>query len=308
MKKVLILFFILCYSFILFAGAEITFDNLNHDYGKIKEDEGPYDHNFSFTNTGDEPFKLVKVKAGWGCTTPSWSTDEIKAGEKGFITVAYKSDNRPGKFNKTIKVNTSINSELTKLTIKGEVVPTPGKLRNKIGLLRSSLNRINFGYIFYQEKSSETIEIENSNDSEMTVYVENCPEYIKLKIEPEILAAGERGKIVVTFDSKIKDAYGTSKDFPQIKMKLNNRVYKGVINITAIVIEDFSKLTEQELINAPVIIFPKKSINIGEIEKKQKKNIEIEFENRGERELLIRNIEINNNSFIIYNFDKIVKA
>jgi hypothetical protein len=63
-KKLFMLFFLLCYSFILFAGAVITFDNLIHDYGKIEEDEGPYKYIFHFTNTGDEPFKLVKVKAG----------------------------------------------------------------------------------------------------------------------------------------------------------------------------------------------------------------------------------------------------
>ena len=64
MKKLFLLFFFLCYGFILFAGAEITFDNLNHDYGEMEEDGGPYECTFHFTNTGDEPFKVVKVKAG----------------------------------------------------------------------------------------------------------------------------------------------------------------------------------------------------------------------------------------------------
>ena len=64
MKKTFLLFIFLISSFILYASAEITFDNLIHDYGELIEDEGPYEHIYSFTNTGDEPFKLVKVKAG----------------------------------------------------------------------------------------------------------------------------------------------------------------------------------------------------------------------------------------------------
>ena len=64
MKKILLLIIFLCYSFILFADAEIKFENLIYDYGELIEDEGPYEHIFHFTNTGDEPFKLVKVKAG----------------------------------------------------------------------------------------------------------------------------------------------------------------------------------------------------------------------------------------------------
>ena len=64
MKKIVILIILISLSILLLAKAEITFDNLVHDYGEIAEDDGPYKHEYHFTNTGDEPFKLVKVKAG----------------------------------------------------------------------------------------------------------------------------------------------------------------------------------------------------------------------------------------------------
>ncbi len=64
MKKLLCLTTILILTISLFGIGEITFDNLKHNYGSIEEDNGPYEHLFKFVNTGDQPFKLIKVKAG----------------------------------------------------------------------------------------------------------------------------------------------------------------------------------------------------------------------------------------------------
>ena len=64
MKK-LIIFIVLLVTFnFLFCLKMIEFDKLEHDFGQIAEEKGPYEHTFHFTNTGDEPFTLIKVKAG----------------------------------------------------------------------------------------------------------------------------------------------------------------------------------------------------------------------------------------------------
>jgi Protein of unknown function (DUF1573) len=64
MKRYLILFLILIGYAILYCAAEITFFETSHDFGEIEEENGQYEHKFVFTNTGNEPFKLTKVKAG----------------------------------------------------------------------------------------------------------------------------------------------------------------------------------------------------------------------------------------------------
>lgn len=63
MKKILIflIFFILTIS--LYSSPIITFEEKVHDFGNIKENKGPYEYEFTFSNTGDEPLKLIKVKA-----------------------------------------------------------------------------------------------------------------------------------------------------------------------------------------------------------------------------------------------------
>ena len=166
---------------------------------------------------------------------------------------------------------------------------------------------INFGNIYYPQKATQTIEIENIKKTEISLTVIECPEYIKLEIKPKMLAPGERGKIQVTFDSNFKDIFGSSKDKPMIRMEMGKQIQKGSINIMAEVVEDFSKITAEELAVAPVIYFPEKSINIGEIEAKEIKSIEIDFENRGRSELMVHSVEINHIAFILTEFDKIVE-
>ena len=210
-------------------------------------------------------------------------------------------------FNKSIKVYTDIDDETTSLRINGNVIPTPGKLRQKIGLLNSSINKINFGNIIFQQSKTQTIEIENRKATEIIMSVLDCPEHIKLEIDPETITPGERGEIQVTYDTNFIDTYGSIKDNPKIRMKFDNREFNGSINITANVVEDFSTMSKQELADAPVIFFPKKSINIGEIEEKQVKSIQVEFENRGKSELIIHNVEMNNIAFILGEYDKVIK-
>ena len=138
--------------------------------------------------------------------------------------------------------------------------------------------------------------------------IAECPEYIKLEIKPETLSPGEKGEILVTFDSNFDYLYGTYTDNVMISMKMDKQEIKGSIKIIATIVEDFSKLTEEELAVAPVIYFPERAVNFGEIEAKEIKRIEIEFENRGRSELIIRNIEMNNMAYILNGFDEVVES
>ncbi|RLC48273.1 MAG: hypothetical protein DRI23_10570 [Candidatus Cloacimonadota bacterium] len=64
MKRSIVLIIIIFLCTLLFSKPVIEFETLEHDFGRIKEEAGPYEVDFNFTNTGDEPFHLVKVKAG----------------------------------------------------------------------------------------------------------------------------------------------------------------------------------------------------------------------------------------------------
>jgi hypothetical protein len=99
---------------------EITFETLEHDFGKITEgDKVEYD--FKFTNTGEAPLIISEVSASCGCTTPSWPKGVIKMNESDIIKVVYNSKGRPGTFSKGIVVTSNTYPNQTILKISGVV-------------------------------------------------------------------------------------------------------------------------------------------------------------------------------------------
>ena len=103
--------------------AEATFEVKSHDFGTIKEANGPVSCNFEFTNTGDKPLLIIDATASCGCTRPEYPSKPIKPGKKGKIKVTFSPIGRPGAFKKTVKIKTNGKERTTTLIIKGTVVP-----------------------------------------------------------------------------------------------------------------------------------------------------------------------------------------
>ena len=302
---IVMMFFILTIS--LYSAPIITFEKEVHDFGDIKEDAGPYEYEYTFSNTGDEPLKLIKVKASWGCTSPSWSTGSIDPGKKGFVKVKYLSKNRPGRFGKSITVTSNAENKVIKLKVKGTVIATPGKLRKRIGQLNSKDNHIDFADVLFPKKVRKTLEIENPTKDKIQLTLLYSPEYISVKISPEILKPKQRGRLIVTFKSKDKNKFGRSTDHIKLNMKEGERNITGTLSVTANVVEDFSNLSEKELANSPIIYFTKNRIMMGEFELHKIRKVELHFENQGKKDLKVHNIQISNKLFKLQNFDRIIK-
>lgn len=128
MKRIISVFTLILMSVMAFnvmaagKGAEMTFAAKTHDFGTIKEANGPVTYSFEFTNTGDEPLVIVDVKASCGCTRPEYPKEPIMPGKKGKIKVTFNPTGRPGEFNKEIKIRTNTNKRPI-LKITGTVIP-----------------------------------------------------------------------------------------------------------------------------------------------------------------------------------------
>lgn len=81
----------------------VAWDEPTFNFGTKKTGE-VIKHRYSFTNTGEHPLKLTRVKASCGCTTPNYSKEEIAPGEEGFIDVSFNSKGKTGPQTKTITV------------------------------------------------------------------------------------------------------------------------------------------------------------------------------------------------------------
>ena len=100
----------------------VEFKEKTFDFGKVMDGE-IVEHDYHFTNTGDEPLILKKVKASCGCTVPTWPRKPIPPGGKGVIHAKFdtKRRGRPGGApqNKRITVTGNIEGGNVILTLKG---------------------------------------------------------------------------------------------------------------------------------------------------------------------------------------------
>lgn len=101
--------------------AKIEFKTEVIDYGTIEKGADGV-RVFEFTNTGNAPLIITKVKSSCGCTIPSKPKGPILPGETGKISVKYDT-NRVMPIRKTITVSTNAaNAPTIALKIKGLVV------------------------------------------------------------------------------------------------------------------------------------------------------------------------------------------
>ncbi len=90
------------------------------DYGTVTQNsEGT--RLFTFTNTGDAPLLITKVKTTCGCTVPSYSKAPIMPGETGELNIKYDTK-RLGAFTKTVTVTSNAEGGNKILKIKGNIV------------------------------------------------------------------------------------------------------------------------------------------------------------------------------------------
>ena len=140
MKNLITILFVGLISFSVNAqekAAKIEFKTEVIDYGTIEKGADGV-RVFEFTNTGNAPLIITKVKSSCGCTIPSKPKGPILPGETGKISVKYDT-NRVMPIRKTITVSTNAaNAPTIALKIKGLVVDSSKNSildkKNKSGL------------------------------------------------------------------------------------------------------------------------------------------------------------------------------
>lgn len=129
MKRIFFYMLMCLISFRLIAAneeelAEIKFDKEIHDFGTFSESAPKVTCTFEFTNVGNRPLIIHQAIASCGCTVPEYPKHPIQPGEKGTIKVTYNGAGKfPGMFKKSITIRTNGKTELTRLYIKGNMVP-----------------------------------------------------------------------------------------------------------------------------------------------------------------------------------------
>lgn len=128
MKKTFLLILVLIAAFGANAQSdnkpEIKFDKTTIDLGKIGTDSPVKECFFIFKNTGDANLYIHQIITSCSCTGKRYPTHGIKPGESDTIFVTYNAENKsPRKFRTSVTIHSNAKTEMTKLYLKGEILP-----------------------------------------------------------------------------------------------------------------------------------------------------------------------------------------
>ncbi len=277
--------------------AYIEFEKTLHDYGTVKESNGPAMYSFTFKNTGKQPLVLTEVKPNCGCTSPEWSKAPIAPGGSGMIKVAFDPKNRPGVFNKNIKVVSNAENQQVILRIKGNVIARDRGI-NDIYPIEMSPVRLNTNHIALQRTTrtdvkTDTFLVYNPSEEAVAISFERVPSHITLKAVPATLKPKAKGKIIFTYTAEGKSDWGFVLDRVPVVFngtfdpkKRDNR-----LTISADIQEDFSKLSPQELAKAAKIEFETKVFDFKTLTQGESASSTFKFKNTGKSDLIIRKVK-----------------
>ncbi len=274
----------------------IKFEKPIQNIGEIHEENGLVKIEYKFTNTGAKPLIINKINTSTQRLDVDWAKKPILPKETGTITITYNPKNKNGSFNRTVTVISNAKNNVSILRISGIVIPRPLTLEEKYPLIldelrfRKNENRLYFNEIKNTEKKTDTIHFINYSDKDVKLSFKHLPDHISVKIIPENIKPREKGVMVIEFDATKTKEYGYT--YERLPLKINEEYkYSNNITVNAIIVEDFTKLTKEELAKAPKIKFKETRFQFGSVEEGKKVTHKFYFENIGKSDLIIRKIK-----------------
>ncbi len=275
----------------LTAAAGVDWLRTTYDYGAFTEDGGSVSCEFRFVNNGSEPVSIVAARASCGCATPNFTKTPVAVGDTGKVEVLYNPVGRPGRFCKTVNVSIS-GSEKQTLTVKGVVIGAQNTLKSRYpvdaGPLKLRGASMLMGTVRNPGAKSATFEVYNATTKPITPSWRGLPKYMKVKAMPETIPPGEQGVYSFVLTAGDDVPYGFLCDSLWLDIPGGKSVK---VEYTAIVEEDFRRLTPGERQKAPKVSVNTRSIDFGQVEIAAGP-VEREFEvaNLGKSNLIVRRV------------------
>lgn len=247
---------------------KVSYPVTMYNFGAFSEESGPVSCLFPVVNTGDEPLAIIAARATCGCTQPRYPREPIAPGDTAFVSVTYDPNQRPGRFNKQVYVETNANPPKQRLDIKGTVIGAPATVARRypasFGPLMMEHPAMMMGDVLKNEFKTAYFNGYNRGTDSLSVTAVSTPPYIKMMASPEVAPPGEQVTLVAFVEGAKCPDYGLVED--SIVISLGGRE-QFAIPFTLIVSEDFSKMSAADKEKAPVLALEGDRLDFGHIDR-----------------------------------------
>lgn len=227
----------------------VEFDSYTYDFGVIDESAGVVSHTFAYRNVGTKPYVITEVAVSCGCTDPVYSREPLKAGGSAEFTVRFDPKDRPGRFEKAIQI--ASNEGTMQLIIRGTVTPRPRTVEDDFPYplaagVRASELMLRVNAAPRSRAITRTVELVNTSiTTPVTVAIDGAtlPPWLSAVVSSTFIGAGERTQITLRILSA--DLWG--KERATVGVVINGVLQAEKIHLEAIFVDDFSRLSSEEL-------------------------------------------------------------
>lgn len=193
------------------ALGQVSWLEKSYDFGLFKESEGIRTGVLRFVNRGAEPVVITDARVSCGCTGVEYPQDPVAPGDTATLRVSYNPLNRPGKFNKSVRVYIGDNQIYT-LRVTGNVLGTPESLAQfypvEVGPLRLSQRQLKVGTVPKGKTMTYFINGYNQSMDTIPVAMVSGNQAVSVAANFRELPPGETVTWSITFDTRKLDQLG----------------------------------------------------------------------------------------------------
>lgn len=252
---------------------------------------------YAISNTGNQPLVLTQVEPDCACTAARWTQTPIAPGEKGMVEVTFDAE-ALGHFYKSIAVYTNAEPHLVYLNLKGEVVRELKDFTRthpyQIGSIRIDREELDFPDVRMGEKPVMQVGVVNLSEGPYEPVLMHLPSFLDMEVKPSVLQQGEKGIITLTLHPERLSDWGLTQSSVYLSRFTGDKVGdENEIPVSAILLPDFSLLTESEKQQAPVIRLSAEEVDMSDVlAKKKKARQDIILTNTGHSALQIGKLQV----------------
>lgn len=266
---------------------------------------------FGFSNKGDQPLRIISAHPSCGCVDVTYTKEPIEVGNRGEVVMVYDAK-MLGSFHKEVELLTNASEESVYLAVEGTVVTEiqdySGDFPIDLGNVRLETNYIEFDDVNKGDHPIAELRFVNTEKTAYHPELMHLPPYLSAKFVPENVAPGKVGKAQITLDSEKLMQMGLNQTSIYLARYLGDKVGDAnEILVSAILLPDFSQLSESDLATAPELFIPEPTVDFGTMGKKDKVTKSTVLLNMGKRDLHIKQVQVFNRAVSVSVSNKTVK-
>ncbi|MGY6559174.1 MAG: DUF1573 domain-containing protein [Nitritalea sp.] len=268
--------------------------------GTFLAESGPQVLTFYGLNQQELAIVIEEVGSDCACLQVRFARDSVAPSKVAALEVTYTPDYQVGSFTHPLWVKTSADPEGDTLYVQGRLIPTVEDpqvvYQARQGALAFRSLPLNLGRVFTHEPTAYRVDLHNFSSSDWFLAGEQplVPDFIQVGIEGDTLASETRALLSIRYDGALRNDLGQFSE--QIAILLQgNKGEQDTLRIPYLVtvLEYFDPVPSSMQDIVPRLLLAETTLDLKQLRAGTVVERELEFENVGQEELVLRKVMAN---------------